>query len=373
MKTILSSVPSFNEEDFPKFIEESRRIFQSGKFILGDNTEKLENEFKKYTKANYAIATSSATASLEIILKFINVENCEVIVPANTFVSTLYALENCKAKPVVVDIDPNTFCIDLEEVISNITSKTKALVITHIAGLIPEYISEIKEVCDKHDIFLIEDCAHATGAKYNGVSAGTFGFAGIFSLYQSKVISSGTGAVIITDNKELYEFSLLMRWHGVKGADNIHLASNWLLSEFNALVAYLQMCRIDEILTQRISIARSYIKELTKISRDFQFQKTSSSHIHSYYKFIVKYKDKDSISYITKELQSKGIQTGQCYPILLNEHSSIEGSALYKEIKPKAREFAESHFTIPLNLNLTEQDYEYVISNIKSLCTNTYA
>lgn len=173
------------------------------KILEGDNSRLLEDKFQNYLSVKYAISFDSGRSGFYAILKCLGIKDYdEVILQAFTTVALPNAIIWCGAKPVYVDIDEHTYNIDPEKIEEKITNKTKAIIIQHTFGN-PAEIDKIMEVAKKHNLFVIEDCAHSLGAEYKGKFTGTFGNAAFFSFGRDKIISSVSGGMVITNNQEL--------------------------------------------------------------------------------------------------------------------------------------------------------------------------
>src|ERR1700733_298084 len=213
-KTFPSGKPYFLEEDIEEISEGLKEILHSGKMTLSKYTLEFETEFAKYIGVKHAIAANSGTCTLEMIYRSVGVEGKEIITPTNTFIATSNAVIYAGGKPVLADMDADSLGINVEDAFSKVTDKTKAMVVVHIAGLIHPRIDEIRERCEEKGITLIEDAAHAHGATRDGKKAGSLSYAGSFSFYPSKVITSFEGGMITTDDDNLDALARQMRNHG---------------------------------------------------------------------------------------------------------------------------------------------------------------
>src|SRR3989339_838770 len=186
---------SFPEEDRKEILKKINDVLISGQLTLGNYTREFENKFKDVVKTNYAIGVSSGTSALEIIMRALDLQDKEVIIPTNTFGATVFAALHAGAKVKLVDVSED-LCVDSEKLEESINPNTHAVVIVHIAGLISKNIGKIKKICDEKSLFLIEDDAHAHGSYLKDQAAGSFGKAAAFSFYPTKVITSGEGGMI---------------------------------------------------------------------------------------------------------------------------------------------------------------------------------
>ena len=192
-------------------------VLESGNYIKGPNLRHFEESFRDYVGSKYAIGVSSGTAALFLAYQEININRGdEVIVPSHTFIATATPLAYFQAKPVFVDIDPTTYCMDIEEVKRKITPKTKCIVPVHIYGH-PVDMDPLIEIAEEKNIKIIEDCCQAHGAEYKEKKVGILGDIGVFSFFPSKNMTvGGDGGMLVTNNENYGEELKLRRDHGRK-------------------------------------------------------------------------------------------------------------------------------------------------------------
>jgi len=283
---ITNAKPFFPEEDIPLILDEIKKSLERGTLTFGPNVSKLEKEFAEYVGVKDAIAVNSGTSALEIALRYYNLGGGEVIVPTNSFVASANAVILAGGKPVFVDIKEETLCLDPEDVKKKITSKTKGIMVVHLAGLIPPEINEIKEICEKNGLFLIEDAAHAHGSSLDNKHAGSFGDVGCFSFFPTKPMTTGEGGIITTDNKEMADFARVVRHHGKEGNEHTKIGYNWRMSEINAILGVYQLNRLDEFVIKRNMIAARYVEELDNMN-ELSLIPLPENTIHSFWKYPV--------------------------------------------------------------------------------------
>ncbi len=248
----------------------------------------LEEAFALRHGTRHAIAVSSGTAALEIILRAIGVEDREVIVPANTFFATAAAAVHAGARLRFVDCDPQTMSIDPADLAGCITADTAAVVIVHIGGLITPAIDEIAQICAERGVELVEDAAHAHGSAFDGRAAGHFGRAASFSFYPTKVMAGGEGGMIVTDDDNIAEEARVYRDQG-KGSfhANFHtrMGANWRMSEPHAAIVLSQLHRLDEFIDQRQVLAARYDASVGELGLGTLAIPAAASS--NYYKYVV--------------------------------------------------------------------------------------
>jgi perosamine synthetase len=231
----------------------------------GEYIDKFEKSFTEFSGAKYALAVSNGTVALHLSLLALNIQaNDEVIVPSFTWVSTVAAVRYVGAKPVFIDCENDTLNIDPKLIRSAITKNTKAIIPVHIFGQ-PARMGKIKNICAEKGIKIIEDAAEAHGAEYENKIVGTIGDIGIFSFFGNKIITTGEGGMLITDNFDLYEKMKILRDHGKSKKDPYWhdvIGYNYRMTNMQAAVGFAQMERIDKILNDKKRIVKQYIDQL---------------------------------------------------------------------------------------------------------------
>src|ERR1043165_4814419 len=206
--------PLFHEEDVPELLGRIENIIRGGRLIFGENTREFEERFREYVGTRYAVTVNSCTTALEIALRFFGAKGREVIVPTNTFASCVKAIMSAGGTPVLAGMNPATFCLDTEDAISRINSNTAGIIVVHIAGLIYPEIDRLREIARERGLFLIEDPSHAHGATIDERPARSLSDAACFSFYPTKVMTTGTGGMITTNNDGLADYARSLRHHG---------------------------------------------------------------------------------------------------------------------------------------------------------------
>lgn len=259
----------------------------------GSEVKKFEKEFAEYQSAKYALTVSNGTQAIEIALESLGIkEDDEVIIPAFTFFSTASAVLRVGATPVVVDVLPDTYCIDPSTIKSAITEKTKAIIPVHIAGH-PANMDEIIKIAKLHDLFVIEDAAHAHGAEWNGIRVGSLYSGGTFSFQNAKLMTSGEGGIIITNDELLIKNCLLYSNCGRLEADRTYqhqvIGTNGRLSEFQGAILRAQLQRLDEQINIREENYKHFENMINGVN-GIIVQKTDK-HVtrHSHYMIMFKY------------------------------------------------------------------------------------
>lgn len=290
---------------------------KSGWLVQGPKVKEFEEKWSQFTGAKNSIAVTSCTAALHLSLAAVGIKSGdEVIVPAFTWISTANVVEHLGGKVIFCDIDLDTFNIDVKQIKSKITNKTKAIIPVHLFGL-PCDISIINEIAKKNGLKVIEDAACGFGSRYNSEHVGTFGDTGCFSFHPRKAITTGEGGMITTNNSKLAEklrclrdhgaaLSDLERHHGAKPyllANHTEAGFNQRMTDIQAALGSAQMDRAQEIVDERQRLASNYNKAFANLEW-LRTPPTKINYDHGY----------------------------QSYPCLLNP-SKIEKNNLYNDVK----------------------------------------
>ncbi|MFD5433929.1 DegT/DnrJ/EryC1/StrS family aminotransferase [Kitasatospora sp. NPDC054768] len=251
----------FDESDRAAVAEAVTEMLTTGALTLGPWTERFEQAFAAEHGASHAVAVSSGTAALEVILRSVDVRGRDVVVPAVTFYATAGAVVHAGGRPVFADVDPATLALSPETLEAALTPDTAAVVLVHIGGLVGPRVDALRALCDRRGVPLVEDAAHAHGSSFNGRAAGTFGLAGAFSFYPTKVTTSGEGGMILTESPELRDGARIYRDQG-KGSftTNHHVKPgySWRMSEPHAAIGAVHLRRLKEFIETRRAVARRY-------------------------------------------------------------------------------------------------------------------
>jgi dTDP-4-amino-4,6-dideoxygalactose transaminase len=261
---IAAARPWFPEPDLTEILQQVEGVLRSGRLILGEYTDRFENAFRSYVGVKHAIAVSSGSSALQIALRYFGVDRREVIVPANTFPGVVSAVLYEGGVPVLAEMDPSSFCIDTEDALDRITPRTAGIVVVHIAGLVYPDIDRLREVCEERGLFLLEDAAHAHGASIGGRKAGSLANAACFSFYPTKIMTTGTGGMITTDDAKLSDYARSVRHHGQghRREEFLRLGSDWCMSEIHAVLGLQQLARLDEHVAHRRQVVEWYREDL---------------------------------------------------------------------------------------------------------------
>jgi len=364
------SKPYFTDEDLDEILSKMRDVLASGWLTSGKNVEALEKTFAEMLGVKEAIALNSCTAGLHAILIAMGIKSGdEVIVPTNTFVATANAALYTGAKPVFADSDPDTFNISPEDVERKITSRTKAMIVVHLAGN-PCDMKALSEIAADHHISLLEDCAHAHGARTLGRSCGTFGEAAAFSFYATKIITTGEGGIVTTDDEEIARRVRRIRTHGRGGVgpvETTELGFNYRMPDIQAVIGLSQIKHLSDFVTQRQETAQYYNRLVTE-SEQGTPQLVRDGDTCPYYVYIVKLSNaKMTRDELIRRLGEKGIGTSVLY-------YPVHTQPFYRDILrenaqcPIAEQLGRSTLALPMFNGMSSDQLHNVESAWRNAC-----
>lgn len=255
-------------DDRDSILADIAALLAAGQLSARENVERFEADFARYVGVRHAIAVSSGTMALELALQALGVRGRTVIVPANTNFATFVAAWRAGARVVLADIDAETLAPRQSDLAAVATPDTAAVMLVHMGGMITHEIPDIVEWCLRNDIALIEDAAHAHGSRVDDRHAGTFGTAGAFSFFATKVMTTGEGGMVVTDDSDLAAEIRLYRNLGKAEAWVSHhsrMGTNGRMTELAAVVGMHQLARLDEYVMARRRIADAYAHALADV------------------------------------------------------------------------------------------------------------
>ncbi len=345
-----------------KVEKEVIEVLRSGSYILGKHNKGLEEEMATYLGAKHTIALNSGTDALHLALRALDIgQDDEVITVAFTFVATTEAIGIVGAKPVFVDINPDTFNIDAQKIEAAITPKTKAIIPVHLYGQ-PCDMDIILDIAKRHDLFVIEDACQAIGAEYKGKKVGTFGDIGCFSFYPTKNLGAmGDGGLVSTNSQYLKDRIIALRNHG--GSVRYYhdeIGVNSRLDEIQAAILRIKLNHIDEWNSKRREHAALY-NELLKDEKDIITPVELEDTYCVYHQYTVKVPDRDAVH---KALQENGVGAMIYYPVPLHlqkVHAHLGGKKGMLEHTEKNTELVLS---LPMFAEITEEEQKTVAKTL---------
>lgn len=335
----------------------------------------FEKAFNNFTETEYSIAVSSGSTAIESLLIALNIDcNSTIFVPTLTAPATILSCLNTCARIVLIDSDKDDLGLDLSDLefkIRKYKTDEKAVIIpVHNGGIISANIKKIIEISIKYNCFVIEDCAHSHGTKLNTKHCGLFGIAGTFSFFLTKVLTSGEGGIIITNEEKIANKIKQIRNYGKneKGSYVIK-GSSWRMNEFTAVVALWQVINAEKNLNERRKIAKIYdlLLKNNEFYHPFIIPKNCQP---SFYKYIVKINKKINREKLKSYLKKKGINLpAELYPKLCHEEpfiKSVKSILNLNDFFSNADNFARNHICLPIYPGLKENDMKYIIDMLNS-------
>jgi dTDP-4-amino-4,6-dideoxygalactose transaminase len=325
----------------------------------GKRVQEFENLLSSYVGSKYAVAVNSGTAALQASLYALYIKNGdEVLLPSFTFVATANSVISVGAKPVFVDVLPQNYTMDPEDLRKKITKKTKAIMPVHLYGNFA-YMQEISEIANKYNLEVIEDAAQSLGTTYKNKHSGTFSRVGCFSLYAAKVITSGEGGAVITDEKQLFEKLRKIRNHGmVHGYDTRILGLNFRLPEINAAIAKIQMKKLPKFLKKRERNAKILSELLYDL--DIILPSERQGVKVNWYLYTISTKNRDKL---LKQLNSKGIGATAYYSTPVHRTPFFNK----KTNLPITDWAASTVLSLPVHPLVTENNLHYISKTMHQL------
>lgn len=375
---MLEVLPVFRPAMGQEEIDAVAEVIRSGWIGLGPKTEEFESKFAEYVNAKYAIGLNSATAALHLSLIALGIKSGdEVLVPALTFVSTSHAVLYVGAKPVFVDVDKDTLCMDSGDLEKKITSRSKAIIPVHYGGHTAD-LDVIGKIAKEHDLFVIEDASHACGSKYRNKMIGGLSDLTCFSFHAVKNLATGDGGMVTTNNKKLASKIKCLRWVGInketwereekvltKGYrqygwhyEVTELGYKYHMNDLTAAIGLVQLKNLEKNNARRNSLAERYddgLKEMAWLKTPVVREWTKTAR-HNY---VVRTKHRDRLNLFLKE---KMISSGVHY-MPIHYHPYYRKHKITANV-PATKEVWKQLLTLPLYPTLSFKDQDRVIQAI---------
>jgi len=350
--------PNFGKEEKKKIIE----TLESGFWASGSGqgqVKEFENRFQKFVKAKECVAVNSGTAALHLALSLYNIKDKEVIVPSLSFVSTAHAVVYNGGKPVFVDVDPETLCIDPKKVQEAVTKNTKGIIPVHFGGM-PVRLDQISKIAKKYSLFIVDDAAHAIGTTFKNKHIGQFDHLTCFSFHPVKNLAMPTGGAITLDskNKKFANELKSKRWCGISNRIGMNydvdkLGWNFYMNEFSAAIGLVQLSKLDKLNKKRKKIAKRYSNEI-KVENKMSYSEDCSYHL-----YWIRVKNRNQF---IKKMKEHGIETGIHY-------KPIHKMSMYIQKKKLSitEQIAKEIVSIPIYSDLTENEIEKIINVVNKI------
>lgn len=337
------------------------RVMNSGWYILGKEVEAFEKEFAGYCKVKHCVGVGNGMEALQISLLALGVgEGDEVITTPLSAAATSIAIIHIGAKPVFVDINPNTYNIDVDKIEKAITRKTKAIIPVHLYGQMVD-MQKIRQIAKKHKLAVVEDCAQAHGASLDGIKAGAWGDVGAFSFYPSKNLGAyGDGGCVVTNNKKIAEKVRALRDYGQMGRyEHKYIGLNSRLDELQAAILRVKLRHLNKWNAQRRKMAKLYSKLLVDTPLVLP-RVVGGNASHVWHLYVVRTKKRNQLQ---RYLVKHGISTQIHYPKALTDQPVIKSAS--KGRCPQAKRIVRDILSLPLYPELGKGEIKYICQKIK--------
>ncbi len=336
-------------------------VLDSGRYILGPRVEELERRIALYHGVGSAVGVASGTDALNLSLKALGIgEGDEVITSPFTFFATVEAIIYQGARPVFVDIDPETLNIDAGRMEEVITARTRAIMPVHMFGM-PADMERIMEIASRYNLVVVEDCAQSFGAHIRGRKTGSFGDAGCFSFYPSKNLGAyGDGGLITTGDASVAARVRVLRNHGAEGG-YVHksIGLNSRLDEIQAAVLLVKFSRIDRYLALRREKAAFYTERLADV---VQCPAEKEGYYHVYHQYTIRSPLRDKIK---SRLHDEGISSVVYYPVPLHLQEALRDLGYEEGDFPVAERASRDVLSLPIYPELASSDQERVCEAVR--------
>lgn len=364
---------NFGEEEINAVTETIRSKWIS----TGPRCEELEQLFVDMFKVKYAISMSNCTDALHLACVLCDVQpGDEVLCPSLTFAASVNCIRYVGATPVFCDIvGPNHINIDPEEIKRKITSKTKAIVVVHMAGF-PAKMDEIMAIAKEYNLKVIEDACHGPLSEYKGKKLGTIGDVATYSFFSNKNISTGEGGMLITNNEEMAKRAKLLRSHGMttmsyqraKGHattyDILDLGYNFRMDDIRASIGCVQMRKLQSDLEHRVRVRERYVANLSKIANIAVPFADNTEFVSNYIMPIVLLNStKEHRDAIRDKIHEAGIQTSVHYPSI-HQFSIYKG---YGAVLPQTEYVSDNEITLPMYAALTDEEIDFICDTLNKV------
>ena len=346
-----------------ELLQKIDKVLKTGEYVLGTYVKQFEEEFAAYCGARYAVGVNSGTDAMVLALRAIELQKGdEVIVPASTFISTANVVAYFGGIPVFVDVEPDTLNMDPGKIERAITKKTKVILPVHFHGQSAD-MDPIRELARKHQLFIIDDCAQATGAEYKGTRIGTLADISCFSFYPTKNLGAfGDGGAITTNNERLDARVRSLRDYGRRDKyvfDSIGYNSR--LDEIQAAILSIKLKHVDGWNERRRAIARRYTLLLSSVPNiETPIEKGYAKHVYWVYTVRTKHREK-----LQQDLAKRGIGTHIIYAIPIPFQKAYEYLSYKKGDFPVSEGCAENMISLPMFPELTEAEQDDVVQGIQ--------
>lgn len=341
------------------------KVFRSGQLVLGASVRRFEADFAAYHGVAHCVGVDNGTNAIALGLRAIGVgPGDEVVTVSNTAAPTVIAIDAIGATPVFVDIDPDTYLMNVEQVASVITERTRCLLPVHLYGQCVDMVP-LEELAAKHNLSILEDCAQAHGARHHGRIAGSMGKTAAFSFYPTKVLGAyGDGGATVTDDPEVDANLRRLRYYGMEERYYVVATPgfNSRLDEVQAEILDRKLTRLDQYIAGRRAVAQRYAEGLA--DTDLVLPTIAPGNHHVYYLHVVRHPRRDEI---IEALKAYDVSLNISYPWPVHTQSGFSHLGYRKGSLPITEEMAGEIFSLPMYPSLTVSDQDKVIDAVRNV------
>lgn len=348
-----------------EFEAKALEVLRSGWYVLGKEVASFEEEFAAYTGARYCAGLASGLDALYLAFRALGIgKGDEVLVQGNTYIASVMGITMNGATPVIIEPD-EYHQIDADRLEEAITDKTKAILVVHLYGEAAR-MDRIVEICKKHNLRLVEDCAQSHGATFNGRMTGTFGDVGCFSFYPSKNIGAfGDGGAIVTDNEEICKKIKMLRNYGSEVRYYFkEVGVNSRLDEIQAGLLRVRLSHADELEKERVKLAERYTGGITNPLIELPKNREGATCV--WHQYVLRCKTRDDLK---EYLDKNGVATIIHYPIPPHLSECYKDFGWKEGDFPFTEQLAHEVISIPMYNGMTEEEQEYVIKVLNAYKT----
>ena len=345
-----------------EFEDKAIEVLRSGWYILGKEVSAFEEEFAAYTGAKYCVGLASGLDALWIAFRLLNIgKGDEVLVQGNTYIASVMGVTMNGATPIFIEPDEH-FGMDVDRIEEKITERTKAILVTHLYGMASR-MDKTVEICQKHNLRLVEDCAQSHGACFNGQMTGTFGDVGCFSFYPSKNLGAfgGAGAVVTNDERLAKEFKIFRNYGSEKRYYNKVVGANSRLDELQAALLRVRLPHLDELTEEKVKIAQRYSAEIR--NEKIKLPTLVEGATCVWHQYVIRCEERDRL---IDYLNEKGIGTIIHYPIPPHMAEAYQYLGHKEGFLPITEHLAKTVLSIPMYNGMSEEEQTCVIDALNA-------
>jgi perosamine synthetase len=365
-RQVTLSYPWLDEREEELVLE----VLRSGRLSLGSTIDRFEEAFANAVGAPHGVAVSSGTTGLHLLCVAVGISpGDEVVTSPYSFVASANCAIYEGATPVFADIDPRTLNLDPMAVEDAITERTRAVVAVDIYGY-PCELDELRAICERHELALIEDACEALGARYRGGLIGSQGPSAVFALYPNKQITTGEGGMITTHSEDEARLLRSLRNQGRADAggwlDHARLGFNYRLDDIRSAIGLGQLEKLEEILERRSAVAARYTQLLADVPGLELPCPDDADHVRSWFVYVVALPEDADREQVIELLDARGIQTARYLPCIHLQSYMRERFGFAEGLCPVAESMSARTLALPFHTGLEEDDQEYVVSALRA-------